>query len=376
MKCLKCGKELEANEYVCQGCGELVSNMYKKPEPEMPILSTPLYENKDNVIEPTTFSSETVNNNVELENIPTTNNELYEPGKEDLLNLNNSEEDKEIVEEPINTTVDTANIMPSIDTNIKNNDIINVNPEINEITVTNDIMNSNVQNDINEPFNPIEEIDSNSEIEISQPVINLNENENINQIVQPVMPIELNPEPINNDDVIFVDDPVAEVANVMKKKTKKEKTKKMSKKLFITLIVIAVAIVLLCIALVVNKLLGVKNVDKYKIDKDSIPSITAVLGGRKLDSTEETSDSSKKQMIYKYIEVEDPTKDLASYVAYLKQNYNFINSTAYDLTEIPGELILGVESKDSGYVFMLYIEYTGDSYRITVEKLAGSVVKY
>ena len=113
--------------------------------------------------------------------------------------------------------------------------------------------------------------------------------------------------------------------------------------------------------------------DTYNLRRDNIKSITSVVGERTLKNKTTKNNNSTITKTYNYINVKDPYTDLSLYITYLKDNSNFVVTKEYDLNNKNGALQLSGYSTKKGYIIIMDITYTKDTYIIKLTKGKGKI---
>jgi hypothetical protein len=117
---------------------------------------------------------------------------------------------------------------------------------------------------------------------------------------------------------------------------------------------------------------------EYSLKGDYVPSISKVLDERKVVYKYEKSTKNgvyfKK---YTYLKQNDVINDIKVYVNYLIKMEQFEVLKAYDLNDPDNKSIyLGkVSHTNSEYIILIDIEYTTDSYEISLSKKKGTLLK-
>ena len=128
------------------------------------------------------------------------------------------------------------------------------------------------------------------------------------------------------------------------------------------------------IGLVVLVLNGEANANEYKFDNDTISSVKAVVGKRDINRSEFSTNPSKtsKTLEYKSNTVQE---DLTKYIEHLRKEEGFLLITDMDLSISSGVVALAKESKDSGKIITMAIDYNynKNTYTIEIEKYEGTV---
>ncbi len=119
------------------------------------------------------------------------------------------------------------------------------------------------------------------------------------------------------------------------------------------------------------------NLQEYEVQGESIPTINAVVGERKVTGVGSSSSGDKVSKEYTY---ESPTvnADLKEYLGTLVNEIGFIAiDEDIDLDTVPGTAKLAAESpSDPSKLFVVQIDYTKNGYKVTVSRMAGSLTYY
>ena len=128
--------------------------------------------------------------------------------------------------------------------------------------------------------------------------------------------------------------------------------------------VIILLVLMICAALVSCGL--VKSPDKYELgDKDSVSSITKVVGER----TVKTTRTSSQYVKYVYKNIADTVADVEKYAAYLVNNEGFTASKKYKNIDPAGEIKFTKTSEsDSAYLIVVTVTYTESEYTVEAER--------
>ena len=105
----------------------------------------------------------------------------------------------------------------------------------------------------------------------------------------------------------------------------------------------------------------------YKIGNDYIPSLSFVIGERKLSAVDTSRYPMKKT--YKYTRIENQQVDIKDYVEYLVNNDDFLilNSSGDE------KIIITKDSTKDGYLIVVSISILGKGYMITLEEVKKSI---
>lgn len=141
----------------------------------------------------------------------------------------------------------------------------------------------------------------------------------------------------------------------------------MKKKL---LLIVPISIIII---IVIIFFLNKDKKDTYNLRRDNIKSITSVVGERTLKNKTTKNNNSTITKTYNYINVKDPYTDLSLYITYLKDNSNFVVTKEYDLNNKNGSLQLSRYSTKKGYIIIMDITYTKDTYIIKLTKGKGKI---
>ena len=148
----------------------------------------------------------------------------------------------------------------------------------------------------------------------------------------------------------------------------------MKKGLKIALIVV-LSIVAICVAvgLIAYFVLGnAGDATEYKMGDDVVSSVTAIVGERKAVGT---GKAIEKGVSSKYVEYVSDTvqEDMIAYTQYLRNEGGFTLVQDMDLTKVPGIVQLAKQSVDEGEIMIMTIEYTLNSYTVTLQKGVGTL---
>lgn len=129
----------------------------------------------------------------------------------------------------------------------------------------------------------------------------------------------------------------------------------------------------LIIVIAVVAINSTASADYYKLGKDKIPSIKMVVDKRSVGETGASTSGGVSTKTIAYIDVEEPTDDLTTYVHHLIDNEGFIATADYIPSNIPGSTQLAKESVDDGKIIMLDIEYDENGYTLVFSKGKGTL---
>lgn len=117
------------------------------------------------------------------------------------------------------------------------------------------------------------------------------------------------------------------------------------------------------------------NAEEYQIGNDTIKTVKAVVGKRKITSINTNINNG---LTTKKIEYQSSTtkEDLTKYVQYLRNDGDFILTKNMDLSVSPSTVQLSKESNDYGEILMMTIDYDSFGYIITIQKGKGTLTKY
>lgn len=143
----------------------------------------------------------------------------------------------------------------------------------------------------------------------------------------------------------------------------------MSKTLKIVFIVLVLllALAIMGIGVVSIGIGDASDLEEYKIDKDIIKSIKAVVARREVTSmtNEKKNEVTIKKMKYKSADVKE---DLEKYIEYLTDEADFVLTQDMNLEETPSTIELSKSSIDEGKIIRMTIEYDSFGYTINIQK--------
>lgn len=147
----------------------------------------------------------------------------------------------------------------------------------------------------------------------------------------------------------------------------------MNKTLKILLIIFVIGLVGGIIAFMATG--NTANAEEYKLGNDTIKSIKAIVEKRQVVSvsTKTSNRITTKTIEYKSDNVQD---DLLKYTEYLRNEEGFSLTKDMDLSVIPSTVELGKNSKDTGNLNMMTIDYNSFGYTITIKKGKGTLTMY
>ncbi len=150
---------------------------------------------------------------------------------------------------------------------------------------------------------------------------------------------------------------------------------KIKKIIIITSIIIAIFL-LIYIFLFFDGIKNYKNEKFYTIGNEKIPTITAIVGQRKIDYIKSNEKKNIETKIIKYKNIKNANSDVQNYVSELIDNQNFINTTDINLNADTGNIKLAKQSSDKDKIILLTIDYKKESYTIKIQKGLGSIRNY
>lgn len=133
------------------------------------------------------------------------------------------------------------------------------------------------------------------------------------------------------------------------------------------IIVISVALMAGCAALD-----NAAKLQEYDMSGDTIPSVNAIVGDRKVTGVASSSSTGSKSKTYTY-ESSTVTDDMVTYLTELMDNYGFISTMDAKFDQFPGTTEFAAESKDDGKVLVVHIEFDQGGYILTIIKMTGTL---
>ena len=137
-----------------------------------------------------------------------------------------------------------------------------------------------------------------------------------------------------------------------------------------TFIICIIIIMLLANTLSIMKY---KDATFYIIDNDKIPTITTVVGKRKLYYYKTYTDGNNDVKIFRYKNVIGAKYDINDYINFLKEKYNFVYTSNINLNSDDGRLQLSKDSVDDNEIIIMDITYEKNSYEIKITKGIGKL---
>lgn len=137
-----------------------------------------------------------------------------------------------------------------------------------------------------------------------------------------------------------------------------------------TFIICVIIIMLLANILSIMKY---KDATFYVIDNDKIPTITTVVGKRKLYYYKNYTNSENDTKIFKYKNAIGAKYDINDYINFLKEKYNFVYTSNINLNSDDGKIQLSKDSVDDNEIIIMDITYNKDSYEIKITKGLGKL---
>lgn len=111
---------------------------------------------------------------------------------------------------------------------------------------------------------------------------------------------------------------------------------------------------------------------EYDIGGDSIPSITSVVGERKVTGVEATIKDEVITKRYNYAS-NSVFDDLLTYITTLREDEGWLVTRDFNLETVPGSAELGKESADEGQILLMTLSYDDSGYELTIVKGEGSI---
>lgn len=148
----------------------------------------------------------------------------------------------------------------------------------------------------------------------------------------------------------------------------------MRRKLKITAIITSILIILLLI----YKFIYPTYMDTYSVKGDYVPSIKTVLNQTKFVSNYNVKTSKERiTKTFTYKNQDNVIDDIKKYTNYLIQMEQFEVLKSYDLDDFNNkDIYLGKLSHiNQDYIILMDIEYTSSSYKVTIEKKKGTLLK-
>jgi hypothetical protein len=109
----------------------------------------------------------------------------------------------------------------------------------------------------------------------------------------------------------------------------------------------------------------------YEAGSDTVPSVTDVVGSRKLSEKTSVEDGSGS-LIYQYTNVEDPAADVKAYEERLLEE-GFTELIRADYTSPSGLLQMGRNSQEEGKIFVVTVSYYDMGYDVQVDLAEGRI---
>jgi len=140
-------------------------------------------------------------------------------------------------------------------------------------------------------------------------------------------------------------------------------------KVIISIVVIAVVLVVTILLVSKNALDSAAKLQTYDFgDNDKIPSLTSVVGARKVAGVSSgSSTNGVREKSYTY-ETETLNEDLDAFVASLQTN-SFLITKSLDGNALKGSIQLGINSIDEGKIIL--VDLSWDNTRIVVQMTKG-----
>ena len=148
----------------------------------------------------------------------------------------------------------------------------------------------------------------------------------------------------------------------------------MSTWLKVVLIVLGCMLVLgtvfiIAIFVAINK---TANAQEYKLGADTLKSINAIVGKRKVTNTSVSlrNGITTKEVDYRSDRVQD---DLLAYSQYLRGEGGFALTKNMNLNIIPSTIELAKKSNEEGNVILMAIDYNTSGYKVKIQKGQGGL---
>lgn len=114
------------------------------------------------------------------------------------------------------------------------------------------------------------------------------------------------------------------------------------------------------------------QLEAYDFGPDSVPSVNSVVGERKVTGAKTGTGSGGTYKEYTY-ESASVSEDLIAYVIDGLMQNGWYALVDFNLTDIPGKGQLATESKDSGQLLIMDLDYAQEGYTIRVTKGEGTL---
>lgn len=135
---------------------------------------------------------------------------------------------------------------------------------------------------------------------------------------------------------------------------------------FIVMSILVISTILVIVAYTsTNK---VAKLQYYDVAGDNIPSITHVVGERKVSGKSSKVSNSVLYEQYSYYGMNSAIEDVQEYIKYLSENDSFTIYSHLDPNTVVGQISLGKKSLTTGKDILLTIVYEVGRYTISIEK--------
>ena len=148
----------------------------------------------------------------------------------------------------------------------------------------------------------------------------------------------------------------------------------MKKSLKVILIIVLAVIILVGVALLLvnNSLNSAAKLQTYDLGTDKIPSLTSVVGERKVTGVgSRSSTNGTQQKDYTY-ETQSRDNDLNSYIGAL-QAAGFLVLKPMDGNDLKGSMQLGITSADEGKIILIDLSWDNTRISLALTKGDGTI---
>jgi hypothetical protein len=137
--------------------------------------------------------------------------------------------------------------------------------------------------------------------------------------------------------------------------------------LFIVASILVISVIILIVTITITN--KASKLQYYDVEGDSIPSITNVIGERKVSGKSSKVSNSVLYKRYSYYGMDSAIEDIQKYINYLSENDSFTIYSQLDSNVLSGQISLSKKSLKTGKDILLTIEYEVGRYTISIEKV-------
>ena len=134
-------------------------------------------------------------------------------------------------------------------------------------------------------------------------------------------------------------------------------------------IVLSILVIATIIVVVTSDITSkVSKLQFYEAAGENIPSITHIVGERKVSGVSSKVSNSVMYKEYSYYGMNSTVEDIQQYINYLSENDSFTIYSQLDPNTVVGQVQLGKKSMTTGKDILVTIKYEVGRYAISIEK--------